>query len=88
MKNKTKVMSIRIEVDLLEKVEKEALKNDRSINYTIIKCIENNFTKDTNNAKINTSTLKEIKTYCKKLNMSVSELIEQMWKAFSKTYKR
>lgn len=88
MKKETKTFSIRLYNELLDKIKLRAKEERRSINFIIVEILEESFSKDKNNVKIDNSALKEIKAYSKKANMTVSDVIEQLWKTVSKTYKR
>lgn len=88
MKRKTTTFSIRLDDEMLEKIKLIAEKERRSVNFIIVDILGESFSKDKNNIKINSSVLKEIKAYSKKANITVADVIEQLWKTVSKTYKR
>jgi hypothetical protein len=88
MKKQTTTFSIRLDNEMLDSIKLIAEKERRSVNFIIVEILEESFSKNKNNVKINGSVLKEIKAYSKKANMTVSDVIEQLWKTVSKTYKR
>ena len=74
---------LRINQNLYGKIEELAEKEDRSVNYIINKLIDESLSEN----KISDFVMKDIENYCKKKNMTTSQLIEQIWKAYKKTYK-
>lgn len=86
-KEENKPLTIRFNEKTYKKIVKKADKEDRSYNYIVVKMVEEKVPKFDNDIYLNKDTLKEMKECCEKLNISIEDLIEKMWRAYKKTYR-
>ena len=73
---------LRIDEEVFDKVKDISEVEERSINYMICKLID----KGLNCIDLDKDIEKEIEKYANKTNKNKTELIEDMWRIFKKTY--
>ena len=75
---------LRIDEEAFDKVKDISEVEERSINYMICKLID----RALNGINLDKNIEKEIEEFANKSRMTKTELIESIWKAYKKTYKK
>ena len=74
---------LRVDEEIFDKVKNISEVEDRSINYMMCKLIG----KGLNCIDLDNDVEKEIEEYANKIKVNKSNIIENMWKVYKKTYR-